>query len=243
MVRTIILNGRTVEYEFVRKKVKNINLRVRTDGTVFVSAARSVPIAAVESFLRAQTDRILRALDRFASAPPAHTFQAADGEEFLLFGETAVIQVTAGKENRAQLTGSVLTLSLRDPDDAPLRLRTFQQWHTEMCKTVFSQVCDRMLPLLKDRRIPRPAITIRTMTSRWGSCRPQKQAITLNSRLAEHPIPCIEFVVLHELVHFVHPDHSQHFYDLLTAQMPDWRDRKRLLESGKPPLSTPAQNN
>jgi predicted metal-dependent hydrolase len=231
LLRTIELNGRTVVYDFLRKKVKNINLRIHPNGSIRVSAAKNVPVSAVEAFLRSQSGRILSALERFAAAPPPQLILFADGETFPLLGQPIRIRVLIGTQNRAQLAENELLLTLCEPENAALRARLFQQWNMEMCKTFFDQSCSRMLSLLQGSGVLRPSITVRRMTSRWGSCRPQKQAITLNLRLLEHPAVCIDFVVLHELIHFVHPNHSQAFYRLLSELMPDWRERKRLLES------------
>jgi len=68
------------------------------------------------------------------------------------------------------------------------------------------------------------------MISRWGSCQPKRGIITLNKRLIETPRICIEYVVMHEFIHFLHPNHSKMFYDLLSTLMPDWRERKNTLE-------------
>jgi predicted metal-dependent hydrolase len=70
------------------------------------------------------------------------------------------------------------------------------------------------------------------MTSRWGSCQPKRGTITLNKRLIETPRSCIEYVVMHEFVHFRQPNHSKNFYDLLGVLMPDWNERKATLENG-----------
>ncbi len=233
MQRTIELDGRTVVYDFLRKKVKNINLRIYPDGSMRVSAAKSVPVSAVEAFLRSQSGRILGALNRFAAAPQPQPRPAlfANGETFSLLGQPICIRVLPGTQNRAQLKENELLLTLCDPENAASRARLFQQWSTEMCKTFFEQSCRRMLPLLQNFGVPHPSITVRHMKSRWGSCRPQKQAVTLNLRLLEYPTACIDFVVLHELVHFVHPNHSSDFYRLLSELMPDWRERKKLLRS------------
>ena len=59
---------------------------------------------------------------------------------------------------------------------------------------------------------------------------PRKGIITLNKRLLEAPRYCIEYVVMHEFCHFIHPDHSKHFYAFLTMLMPDWKERKRILD-------------
>ena len=75
-----------------------------------------------------------------------------------------------------------------------------------------------------------PTLKIRYMTSRWGSCQPKKGIITLNSKLIEAPRNCIEYVILHELVHFIHPNHSRQFWDFVAMMMPDWKERKKELE-------------
>lgn len=69
------------------------------------------------------------------------------------------------------------------------------------------------------------------METRRGSCLVKKGIITLNTRLLEAPQNRIEYVVMHELCHFIHPNHSKNFYVFLTMLMPDWKERKRALEN------------
>ena len=71
-----------------------------------------------------------------------------------------------------------------------------------------------------------PELKMREMTSRWGTCQPSKNTITLNTRLIEAPKNCIGYVVFHEFCHFVYPNHSKQFYALLQVMLPDWRERK-----------------
>ena len=68
------------------------------------------------------------------------------------------------------------------------------------------------------------------MISTWGTCQAQQKVITLNSKLIEKPKSCIEYVVLHEFAHFIHPNHSKEFYGFITMLMPDWKEHKYLLE-------------
>ena len=84
---------------------------------------------------------------------------------------------------------------------------------------------------VKDYNIERPEIYVRNMTTRWGSCIPSKKRIGLNLQLIKADERCIEQVILHELIHFIHPNHSKNFYFILTQIMPDWKDRKNDLDT------------
>jgi hypothetical protein len=68
------------------------------------------------------------------------------------------------------------------------------------------------------------------MKSRWGSCLPSNNKVIFNLSLIKTPICCIEYVVLHELAHFKHQNHSKNFYNFITIFMPDWKERKKILD-------------
>lgn len=72
------------------------------------------------------------------------------------------------------------------------------------------------------------------MTSRWGSCRPRNQALTLNTALIKAPKEAAEYIVVHEFTHFLHPDHSRSFYEAVARVMPDWKERRQLLRHVAP---------
>ena len=86
-----------------------------------------------------------------------------------------------------------------------------------------------MYLLVKPYGVKYPMVKIRTMKSKWGSCQPQQGKITLNGSMIASPKEAIEYVVLHELAHFVHPNHSKKFYEFVETLMPDWKTRKEKL--------------
>jgi predicted metal-dependent hydrolase len=72
---------------------------------------------------------------------------------------------------------------------------------------------------------------IQEMTRKWGSCNPKSRNIRLNTQLAKKPKCCLEYVVLHELAHLRVPSHGDGFVALLDSHLPDWQERRRLLNS------------
>ena len=103
-------------------------------------------------------------------------------------------------------------------------------WLKEMQTGTFNQISREIHQIFKKYDVEYPIIKVRYMTSRWGSCQSKRGVITLNSKLIEAPRNCIEYVVLHEFTHFIHPNHSKKFYDFVAMLMPDWKERKMELE-------------
>ncbi|MDL2219063.1 M48 family metallopeptidase [Ruminococcaceae bacterium OttesenSCG-928-O06] len=98
------------------------------------------------------------------------------------------------------------------------------------CLALFTRLSDEIFPLFASLLGgEKPALRVREMKTRWGSCNVKKRRITLNTRLAMMPRAAQEYVVLHEYVHFLHPNHQAGFYAELARLMPDWKARKKLL--------------
>lgn len=97
-------------------------------------------------------------------------------------------------------------------------------------EVIFDAV-ERLYPLVSALGIPKPEVKLRKMTSRWGSCHYTRGRIIFNRALSAVPPECLDYVVVHELTHFLCPNHSAQFYARLAAFMPDWERRRRLLRT------------
>lgn len=177
--RSVPFDDGEIVYTLERKRVKNLNLRVRRDGSVYVSASPRVS---------------LRSIDGFVAAKGAF-IRAAQGR---LQRQQDQVQPTVPREQ---------------------------------CRALFAQALEAQLPLLAPYGVQMPQLKLREMKSRWGSCAWKKGAVTLNTRLFYAPRECLAYVVLHELCHFVHPDHGPGFHALMAALMPDYKRRKGRLEA------------
>ena len=183
--RTVCAGGKKIKYILERKQVKNINLRVRPDGSVKVSASPRIDTSYIDDFVLSKAEFVLKAMKRFeGTAEAERQFQ---------------MEMTKQKAGRESL--------LEDP-------------------AVFKEILDEVYPAFIPYGIARPKLRIRTMKSCWGSCLVNKGIITLNRKLLMKPRECIEYVMVHELCHFIHPNHSKEFYKFMEQFMPDWRERK-----------------
>lgn len=229
MKRTMQHRGVTLEYEFAPKRVKNLNLRVRADGSVAVSAPRWVSKSAVEDFLRGRWDWILAAQQKRSAPGPAFGWQP--GESFHLLGQPVAVEHRAGSKATAQLEPGRLVLVLPAPERAAA---VGGRWYDSFCHARLAEVEQRAWSRFSPAApgVGRPALRLRWMTSRWGSCANQKGTITLNKRLFSFPPPLAEYVLLHEYCHLLHPNHQAGFYALLGQLVPNRKELDRQLKSG-----------
>ena len=95
---------------------------------------------------------------------------------------------------------------------------------------VLAASLERMYPLVEPLGVPRPVLRARFMTSRWGSCHVAKGVVVLNTALAAAEEDLLDYVTLHELVHFLHPNHGAGFYAAMDALLPDWQVKRRRLK-------------
>lgn len=233
MKKTLLPTGREISWELTRKPVKNVNIRVRADGSVRVSAPRWVSDRQVEEILQSRAAFLEKALNKFAAlekkVPENPVY--GQGETVYLLGRPYQIALRSGGKNQVSLEGETLCLTVTDPASEALRKKTMEAYYKDLCLQVTADLCRRIQPRLAHLGVPVPAVQVRSMTSRWGSCKPSQGKVTFARQLAEAPVECVEYVVWHELVHFLHPNHSPDFYACLEGFLPDWRIRRKTLNS------------
>lgn len=220
-----------VEYTLERKKVKNINLRIRHDGTVYVSAPVCVPEAEIQEFVISKSGYIRKAVDSFRTyIEPAKELQFVSGENVTLLGKNLRLSIEKDFFESVVCDGVYVHIHALRLDYKPRIKEQFMEWMNDYCMSVFDEVMHEVHKRFIPYGVAFPELRIREMTARWGSCMPKKGVITLNKRLIEAPMYCIEYVVYHEFCHFIHSNHSKDFYSLLQVMLPDWKETKRVLE-------------
>ena len=250
-IRTVPCEQGTISYTLTRKKVKNINLRIKPDGRILVSASPRVPVKYIDDFVISKQDFILKAQEQYRrrqqqTVPDPVSYE--DGEKMRLLGKVYTIRVEAvsGRSGAlgsiadtkngsyqmgesAFLQGDNLVICVKNPANVRHKELLIQRWLKNVQTQIFGEIVEEIYERMKEYGVPYPQIKIRSMKTRWGSCQPRKGIITLNSQLTKYPRESIEYVVLHEFAHFIHPDHSKRFWELVTVNMPDWKERRKQL--------------
>ncbi len=230
--RTVKTKSGPLVFTLERKQIKNINLRIRHDGQIYVSASPNTPIKLIDDFVSAKHEYIINAVNGFKQIEQkASDMKYVSGENVTLLGKNLRLNIVKDSMEYVSCDGIYITIHTKRPEYFNRKKNLLNRWINDRCNTVFAEIIKEIHKKFVPYGVGLPNLRIRNMNSRWGSCLPTKGIITLNRRLIEAPKNCIEYVVYHEFCHFIHPNHSKQFYSLLQVMLPDWKESKLLLEN------------
>lgn len=215
-----------------RKKVKNVNLNIRVNGEIIVTAREGVPINFIMSFVERKASWIIKQTKYFKDHATENIVarELVSGETIKYLGKQYRLKVQEAINEEVKYFRGYIHLYVKDKSNYKRKEQLLNAWIDKRCKEIFNEIYNKVYPVLSKYNVPSSKITIRNMKSRWGSCIVQKQNIILNRELIKAPKYCIQYVILHELIHFMYKDHNKEFYDFLYTLMPDWKERKRILD-------------
>ena len=212
--------------KIVRKDIKNITLKVRPNGEAVLTAPKTASDEHIKFIIEKRAKWIAQKRAFFASFKTPQK-EYVSGEDFKYLGRSYRLKVVQSKEERVKLQRGYLELFVKDKNDLERKRNLVYELYNEKAMLYFFNIFQEFNKIVKQDI---KSVKIRQMKTRWGSCNPYKSYINLNIELIKKPRACIEYVVFHELVHLLYPDHSKKFYDYLTLYMPDWQKRKEILE-------------
>lgn len=226
--------GKIINITLIRKKVKNINLRVKISGEVIVTANNRVSEEKIIKFVQSKSEFIMRHLKRFEDIR-----EKALEEEKSRLGSSKIRYLgklynvkfqNENKNDKEKIINDTIILYIKKIDDEKGKENRINKWYRDRCLEIFNKCYINTFKNFKKYNIEEVSIVVRKMKSKWGSCMPFKRKITLNSELIKVPYECIEFVMAHELAHLVEPNHSKDFYKVLDDVMKDWKYRKEIID-------------
>lgn len=231
-IHQVQFGEKVISFALERKPVKNINLYIKPDMTVVVSANEKVPLDFILGFVKQKAAWILKNIEFFEDVrPEVHSEKEfVSGESFKYLGKQYRLRVVESEEESVKYYRGFIYLYVKDKQDFNKKKRLFEEWLRNRVEITFNESLDKMYALVQKYNVKKPKMMIRTMKARWGSCLRDSHAILLNFELIRAPKYCIDYVVLHELIHFIYKNHDRQFYSFLSALMPDWKLRKSILD-------------
>lgn len=213
------------------RTVTRVAIHVEPDARVLVDAPDTAPLANVLAAVKKRARWISRHVDA-AKARLAHVLprEYVSGESLQYLGRRYRLKVVIDAEAKteARMRGAFITVTTPQYDPATIR-SALDAWYRQRAREVFA---DRLAAIAAPLRWIKqlPPTRLQFMTVQWGSCSPSGR-VTLNPLLVKAPRECIDYVLLHELCHLLHHNHSPKFYRTLDRHMPNWRAVKEKLDN------------
>ena len=230
-MRTIILNNKIIEYDIKYNAKKNVNILVKPDLTVKVSAPRWVLKGEVERILNQKSTWILDNLEKQRQIIREEKINIFENGHSIWFeGEKYRLYYRASDYNDILFTEDQIIVYTKRIDDLEYSQKVLKNWFKDYAMSVYMSVLDKYYNrMVRKYDLPKYTLQIREMKTRWGTCTPSKKRVTLNLNLIYAPVEYVEYVALHELTHFLELYHNKRFYSILEEFMPDYKERQEKL--------------
>ncbi len=225
MIKTTIINGLEVRYEFKRSHRRSVVAKIRRDSVIEVKAPLLYRESDMLAFLNQHRRWIFNHLDRLQNADNQEK-KYVSGETHYYLGEKYTLKVVESNKNIVLIEGNSLIVNVKSPE---LVEGQINKWYKNRAKVVFGELFPPIIEKFKKYNVAPAKISIRDMRSRWGSCS-RKGNISLNLQLIKLNENCIRQVMIHEMCHLIYFNHQTGFYSLMEEMMPDWKLWKKELK-------------
>lgn len=225
--QSIQFGSKEIVFELLYQERKSLGISVHPDRRVTVKAPLDAPFDRVLELIRKRAPWILKQQSYFLSFEPLTPERKfVSGETHLYLGRQYRLKIFDAPSDKVKLKGGfieVYTQNRSKTKDLVL------DWYKKHAELKFQEIAKTWVERFKKYGVEPSQVLIKQMDMRWGSCTP-KGKIILNSELIKAPKGCIEYVIVHELCHLVHHNHSAAFFELQTREMGDWGKWKERLE-------------
>ncbi len=200
-----------VTIKIEKKKIKNTYIRVKENNIIHVTTSYLVTNKQILKLIEKNKKYILNCLNKLEK-------KQEKNQKFYLWGKPyEVIIIPTSKE--VTISDTIITPSLI----------TLEKWLKKEIEKVFNQQLDYWYKKYQEK-IPYPKLKIRKMKTRWGVCNRKNNTITLNSELVRYNRECLDYVIVHELSHFVFFDHSKSFWNQVNKYYPKYKETRKELK-------------
>lgn len=227
IIKMIVSN---IEIQVIKKNIKNMNLSVLPPtGTVRISAPLNTSDEHIRQFAVSKIAWIKKQIEKIENQPRLAEYEYVSGESHYLWGCGYRLELRfSNKANSVELKGNNLILTVRDKSTQKQREKVINEWYRSELKNRIPFLLQKWEPIIG---VKANSWGVKNMKTRWGSCNTKDKRIWINLQLAKPPINCLEYVMVHELVHLLEKNHTPAFIGYMDKFLPDWRVTKGELNS------------
>lgn len=223
----IQFGSRKIDFLLEYSNRKSLGITVTSEMEVIVKAPIDSTLEKVKKKLHKKAPWIIRQQSFFLSFhPKTPTRKYVGGETHLYLGRQYRLKIIIDKNESVKLKGKYIEVVTHDKSRVQ---QLVNHWYLQHAIAKFHIIAQPLIDKFKKYKVEPSSMMLRNMPTRWGSCTP-KGKIILNPELIKAPKGCIEYVIIHELCHLIHHDHTQKFIDIQTKEMKDWEKWKMKLE-------------
>jgi hypothetical protein len=217
-----------IDYGLQYSNRKSLGITVTPEMSVIVSSPEGADLELIEAKLIKRAPWIIRNLSYFLSFhPKTPQRKYVSGETHLYLGRQYLMKILESEKEFVKLNGKYLVVGALNPARAKALV---ENWYVEQARIKLKKIATPLIENFKKYQVQPTSLEIRSMTKRWGSCTADGKII-LNPELIKAPKGSIEYVIIHELCHLIHHDHTRKFFDLQSKEMKDWEKWKNKLET------------
>lgn len=219
----IVLSGITISV--TKKSIKNMYIRVvPPDGKVQITAPYTVSDDSIRGFAISKISWIKKQRKCFGEQSRQTKRQYITGESYYLWGKRYRLDVRySNTGNQVYLAGGKMVLQVRKDSTSKQRENVLNEWYRKQIKKVVPNVLKKCESIVG---VQAEEWHIKNMRTKWGTCNIEKKRIWLNLQLVKKTPECLEYVIIHELVHLLERHHNDKFYEYMNSFYPSWREIK-----------------
>ncbi|QHP67447.1 M48 family peptidase [Bradyrhizobium sp. LCT2] len=214
--------------DVVRKDIRNVHLSVLPPtGRVRIAAPERMSLDTVRVFAIAKLPWIKKQQRKLQEQERETPREYIDRESHYLWGKRYLLKVVEADEPPSvELFHGRIVLRVRRGTDTARRQAILEDWYREQLRAAVSPLIEKWQRLLR-AKVQR--FFLQRMKTKWGSCNHRARSIRLNTDLAKKPRECLEYIIVHEMIHLLEPTHNARFVALMDQFMPKWQSRRDVL--------------
>lgn len=219
-----------VNFNLERSSRKTLGIEVHPDLSVWAKAPIDTSLNDIKVKLLKRSSWIIKQqkyFEQFLPRTPCREY--VSGETHLYLGRRYQLKIKNAEQPEVKLKGAELIVFTKHHTNPEHVKNLLASWYFKHAEKKFEEKFEKVFNKFRNYNFKRPHFEIRRMKNRWGSCTP-KGKIILNPELIKTPGPCIDYVIIHELCHILHPSHDKKFYSLQEKMNPEWEKWKEKLE-------------